>query len=61
MEDPLRRDRKYKLTWAVFLMATFMLAIDKLDGDMWVTVIMGIMAAYMAGNVGEHIAKRGQD
>ena len=57
-DDLLRRNRKYKFTWAVFLTSTALLAWDKITGDQWVTAVGMITAAYMAGNVGEHFAKR---
>jgi hypothetical protein len=56
-EDRLRRDRKYKAFWAAFFVATFMLAVGRLDGDNWVEFCTVVFGLYMVGNVGEHAAK----
>lgn len=58
LRSSLREERKYTVFWVVFLAACFMLVIDKLSGDQWVTIVGAVFAAYMAGNVGEHFAKR---
>ena len=54
VEDRLRRDRKYKAFWAVFLMASAALFWDKLDGYQYVNLIWPVFGLFMAGNVGEH-------
>jgi uncharacterized membrane protein YjjP (DUF1212 family) len=54
----LEGQRKYSVFWAVFLMASFFLAVDILSGDQWVTVVGAVVAGYMVGNVGEHWTKR---
>lgn len=59
IDDRLRRDRKYKAFWGVFLMATFLGVVDKLSTE-YVTLITAVYGLYMAGNVGEHWTKRGQ-
>lgn len=58
MEDQLRRDRKYKAFWAVFLMASAMAFWGVISGAEWVTVIGIVYGAYMAGNVGEHYVNK---
>lgn len=56
-EDQLRRDRKYKSFWAVFLMAAVMTFWGKLNGDQFVELLTFVFGLYMAGNVGEHWTK----
>lgn len=56
--DKLRRDRKYKAFWGVFLMASVALFFDKLNGDQWVEILIFVFGLYMAGNVGEHYTER---
>lgn len=57
MEDRLRRDRKYKAFWGVFLMSSVALFFDKLNGDQFVALIWPVFGLFMAGNVGEHWTK----
>ena len=59
IEDRLRRDRKYKAFWAVFLMASTMTFFDKLNGAQYVDLIIFVFGLFMAGNVGEHWTRRG--
>ena len=58
VEDRLRRDRKYKAFWAVFLMSSVALFWDKLTGAEYVQLTTFVFGLYMAGNVGEHWTKR---
>ena len=57
MDDQLRRDRKYKAFWGVFLFACVALFWNKLTGSEWVTVTMSVFGLYMAGNGLEHASK----
>jgi len=57
MEDQLRRDRKYKAFWGVFLMASVALFFDKLGGDQYVNLLWPVFGLYMAGNGWEHASK----
>jgi len=57
MESLLRRERKYKAFWGVFLFACVALFFDKLTGDHWVDTVIFIFGLYMAGNVGEHYTR----
>lgn len=57
MEDRLRRDRKYKAFWGVFLMTSVALFFDKLNGDQFVDLVWPVFGLFMAGNVGEHWTK----
>jgi hypothetical protein len=61
IEDRLRRDRKFKAFWAVFLMASVMAFLDKLNGVQYVDLVTFVFGLYMAGNVGEHWTKRGKE
>ena len=56
--DRLRRDRKYKAFWGVFLFSSVALVIDKLSGDQWVEFMIFVFGLYMAGNVGEHYTRK---
>lgn len=58
VEDRLRRDRKYKAFWGLFLMASVMIAWNKLSGDQYVELMTFVFGLYMAGNVGEHWTKK---
>lgn len=51
--DRLRRDRKYKAFWAVFLMTSVALFFDKLNGPEFVQMVIFVFGLYMGGNVGE--------
>lgn len=57
-DDALRRDRKYKAFWAVFLMTSVMAFWGKLSGAEYVELITFVFGLYMAGNVGEHWTKK---
>jgi hypothetical protein len=59
LDDRLRRDRKYKAFWAVFLMASVMAFWDKLSGAEYVQLLTFVFGLYMAGNVGEHWTNKG--
>ena len=61
LDDRLRRDRKYKSFWAVFLMASAMTFLDKLTGAEYVQLLTFVFGLYMAGNVGEHWTKKGDE
>jgi hypothetical protein len=58
MDDLLRRNRKYKAFWGLFLMASVMVFADKLAGDQYVNLMTFVFGLFMAGNVGEHLAKK---
>lgn len=60
-EDRLRRDRKYKAFWAVFLMGSTALFWDKLSGDQYVNLVWPVFGLFMAGNVGEHWTRQKGD
>lgn len=47
----LTSQRKYTAFWAAFLMASIMLAFNKLTGGEWVTFVSLVYGTYMAGNV----------
>lgn len=57
-DDRLRRDRKNKAFWGVFLMASVALFWNRLDGTEYVSLIWPVFGLYMAGNVGEHWTKQ---
>ena len=61
IEDRLRRDRKYKTFWGLFLMSSILIGFDKLSGAQYVELMTFVFGLYMAGNVGEHWTKRGSD
>jgi uncharacterized membrane protein YjjP (DUF1212 family) len=54
----LRRDRKYKAFWAVFLFSCAALFFDKLNGEQWVDLVIFVFGLYMAGNVGAHFTQK---
>jgi hypothetical protein len=56
--DRLRRDRKYKAFWAVFLMASSALFWDKLSGAEFVQLVTFVFGLYMAGNGFVHWANK---
>lgn len=56
MDDMLRRERKYKAFWAMFLVITGLLTWNKLNGDQYVELMIFTFGLYMAGNVGEHVS-----
>ncbi len=58
LETRLRRDRKYKAFWAVFLLSCIALAFDKLNGEQWVDLVVFVFGLYMAGNVGAHFTQK---
>ena len=60
LDDRLRRDRKYKAFWGVFLMSSVMVFVDKLSGAEYVQLLTFVFGLYMAGNVGEHWTKKGE-
>ena len=60
MEDRLRRDRKYKAWWAVFLVSSVAAFWKILTGAEWVEFNIYAFGLYMIGNVGEHWTKRDQ-
>lgn len=60
-EDRLRRDRKYKAFWAVFLMASTALFWDKLSGSEYANLVWPVFGLFMAGNVGEHWTRQKGD
>lgn len=48
---------KFKLVAAVLAIGTVMLAIGKLTGDQWVTGVIGLVTAYILGDVGGRFAE----
>ena len=50
--------RKLHLMIALQVMSVFMLLQGKVDGGQFVNLTEWIWAAYIAGNVGEHLANR---
>jgi uncharacterized membrane protein YjjP (DUF1212 family) len=58
MESLLRKERKYKAFWGVFLFACVALFFERLNGDQWVDTVIFIFGLYMAGNVGEHYTRK---
>ena len=56
--DKLRRDRKYKAFWGVFLMASVGLFFDKLNGSEYANLVWPVFGLYMAGNVGHQWKER---
>ena len=50
--DSLRRDRKNKAFWGVFLMASVALFFGRLTGTEYVGLLWPVFGLYMAGNVG---------
>lgn len=54
----LRRDRKYKAFWAVFLMASVALFFDKLTGSEYANLVWPVFGLFMGGNVGAHWTER---
>lgn len=56
--DRLRRDRKYKAFWAVFLMSSAALFWDKLSGAEFVQLTTFVFGLYMAGNGFVHWANK---
>lgn len=60
-DDMLRRDRKYKAFWAVFLMASVALFWDKLSGDQYVNLVWPVFGLFMAGNAAVHWTQKDKD
>ena len=58
MTNPLRRERKYKVFWGVFLVISAMLAFDKMDAALYVDLVKYTFLGYMTANVGEHFTAR---
>lgn len=56
----LRENRKYSVFWGVFVVVTFLLIFDRLGGSEYKDIVIFVTGLYMAGNVGEHLSKRGQ-
>jgi len=54
VDDQIRRDRKYKAFWGVFLFSCVALFFSKISGAEWVNFNIFAFGLYMAGNVGEH-------
>ena len=52
--------RKYIAFWVAFASSFALLLTGKLDGDQYVDIQVVIFGLYMAGNVGEHVARRGR-
>jgi len=57
----LNGERKYTIAIAIILLATALVAFDKLSGRQWVEVCSATMLFFSAGNVGEHWTKRKDD
>jgi len=54
----LRENRKYTVFWAVFLIETALRLGDIISGSEYKEMVIFVTGLYMAGNVGEHMAKR---
>jgi len=52
--------RKYWVFWGVFLGTVALLLAGRISGDHFVDVTIAAVGLYMAGNVGEHWARRKQ-
>ena len=50
----LTAERKYTAFWGAFLMASVMLAVERLTGGEWVTFVSLVYGAYITGNIGEY-------
>ena len=54
-------ERKYTIAIVIIMLATALVAFDKLSGRQWVEVCSATMLFFSAGNVGEHWTKRKDD
>lgn len=56
----IENKRKYWVFWGVFLCSAALLLLGFLDGDQFVDITIAAVGLYMAGNIGEHWARRRQ-
>lgn len=59
-ERLLEGTRKYTVWWVVFFTISGFLIGGQLNEDNYTDLLKGVFALYMAGNVGEHFANRGE-
>ena len=57
----LNGERKYTIAIAIILLATALVAFDKLSGRQWVEACTATMLFFGASNVGEHWTRRKGD
>lgn len=57
IKNAIKENRKYKVFWGVFIVSTGLLITELITADHWVKVVIGVVTAYMAGNVGEHFSR----
>lgn len=48
---------KFQLTLLAFVVGTLMLVLDKIDGAQWTMGIVGLVASYVAADVGSRFAE----
>lgn len=53
-------NRKFVVFCGVFVSVVVLLLFGKLSGDNFVDITIAVVGLYMAGNVGEHFARRKQ-
>lgn len=52
--------RKFQVFWGVFGCSVALLLLGYVNGDQFVDITIAVVGLYMAGNVGEHWARRRQ-
>jgi len=58
MASLLENQRKFSVFFAVFLGTLFLLAIDRISGEVYQEIVIYTLGLYMAGNAAEHFSKR---
>ena len=60
VHSAVESNRKFAVFCLVFGSIVLLLLFDKLDGDNFKDIAIAVVGLYMAGNVGEHFARREQ-
>lgn len=47
---------KFRLTLLAFMVGTLMLVLDKITGDLWTWGVLGLVVAYVTGDVASRFA-----
>lgn len=60
IQTAIQDNRKFTVFCIVFISTVALLLFDKLSGDNFKDITIAIVGLFMAGNVGEHFARREQ-